>query len=268
MSRAGRGALLALLCALAGCANDPTQIVIEVRSDLSVPDELDRVVVRMVSPDGREQTAEALLGPGQLPLPRILGVLHEGGPLEGYETTVTGLRASNERVVRRGVLSFQAQRIRLWSVTLERACEGVSCVDGETCAAGACRPATVGADELLPWDNRSVPEDGGVQCVDELCNERDDDCDGTIDEGFDLTSDDANCGACGVDCTRLPNATGTCVASSCQVSACAAGFDDCNAEPGCETEINANPAACGGCGNACSPPNRECCAGVCARSCP
>ncbi|MBW2264451.1 MAG: hypothetical protein JRG91_21000, partial [Deltaproteobacteria bacterium] len=28
----------------------------------------------------------------------------------------------------------------------------------------------------------------------------DDDCDGVIDNGFDLLSDGANCGACGIEC--------------------------------------------------------------------
>jgi hypothetical protein len=34
----------------------------------------------------------------------------------------------------------------------------------------------------------------------EVCNNRDDDCDATTDEGFDLTTDAANCGRCGNAC--------------------------------------------------------------------
>jgi len=48
--------------------------------------------------------------------------------------------------------------------------------------------------------------DGGVICsgqivpVVESCNQLDDDCDGTVDDGFDLRNDPNNCGRCGVGC--------------------------------------------------------------------
>ena len=35
----------------------------------------------------------------------------------------------------------------------------------------------------------------------EQCNGFDDDCDGVVDDGFDLNTDPLNCGACGTDCT-------------------------------------------------------------------
>ena len=45
----------------------------------------------------------------------------------------------------------------------------------------------------------------------ELCNGRDDDCDGDVDEDFSLVSDPENCGACGVAC----DADRLCAASAC-----------------------------------------------------
>ena len=48
----------------------------------------------------------------------------------------------------------------------------------------------------------------------ESCNEMDDDCDGMIDEDFNLASDPRNCGACGTQC-ELPGAAGTCENSAC-----------------------------------------------------
>ncbi len=50
----------------------------------------------------------------------------------------------------------------------------------------------------------------------ELCNTIDDDCDGKIDEGFDLATDPFNCGSCGnvcndgLDCTIDVCAAGSC----------------------------------------------------------
>ena len=72
-----------------------------------------------------------------------------------------------------------------------------------------------------------------VQPEAEKCNALDDNCDGETDNGFDLTSDSANCGRCGVSC----DAGTTCGASSCRESACGDAIDndldghtDCNDE--------------------------------------
>lgn len=68
----------------------------------------------------------------------------------------------------------------------------------------------------------------------ERCNGQDDDCDGTRDEGFDLQTDENNCGTCGTVCSTT-NASSTCTAGAC-VLTCTGGFRDCNGNPadGCE----------------------------------
>lgn len=69
----------------------------------------------------------------------------------------------------------------------------------------------------------------------EICNDQDDDCDGSSDEGFNLSADVANCGACGNSCVST-NAIPTCSAGSCAVLACLPGNVDLNgnAVDGCE----------------------------------
>src|SRR5579871_1325157 len=37
-------------------------------------------------------------------------------------------------------------------------------------------------------------------CTPEVCNGLDDDCDGVVDNGIDLNTDDLNCGICGNAC--------------------------------------------------------------------
>jgi hypothetical protein len=59
--------------------------------------------------------------------------------------------------------------------------------------------------------------DGRVACAGDVpsperCNYRDDDCDGTPDNGFDLFTDADNCGACGVVC---PAPYGSCRDATC-----------------------------------------------------
>jgi len=71
----------------------------------------------------------------------------------------------------------------------------------------------------------------------EICDGADNDCDGSMDEDFDTMTDPLNCGFCGNDCTiQFANATGICLAGSCQLGSCNPGFHDLNASSadGCE----------------------------------
>lgn len=70
-----------------------------------------------------------------------------------------------------------------------------------------------------------------VEPVTERCDSIDNDCDGEVDETFDLTSDESNCGACGVICAQGTN----CRASACVESNCEDHVDnDNNGQRDCE----------------------------------
>ncbi|MFO0652052.1 MAG: hypothetical protein U0326_37880 [Polyangiales bacterium] len=87
------------------------------------------------------------------------------------------------------------------------------------------------------------------------CNAGFGNCDGNAANGCETatTTSLANCGACGRACS-LPNATVACAAGACNLTACAAGFGNCdgNAANGCEVNLNSTAIHCGMCGRACA----------------
>ncbi|MBO6935304.1 MAG: hypothetical protein JJ863_10015 [Deltaproteobacteria bacterium] len=93
----------------------------------------------------------------------------------------------------------------------------------------------------------------------EVCNGRDDDCDGATDEP------EAVAVACASTFGSPPNTPWTCVGGMCQ-TACAATHGDCDLEPsnGCESELATDVANCGACGNDCGI-GGQCTDGVCDR---
>ncbi len=76
---------------------------------------------------------------------------------------------------------------------------------------------------------------GGTGPSAETCNSRDDDCDGSTDETFDFDNDLNNCGTCGNTCS-FPHGVAQCVARSCTLVGCTAGWVDADgsASNGCE----------------------------------
>ncbi|MFK7985035.1 MAG: MopE-related protein [Sandaracinaceae bacterium] len=99
----------------------------------------------------------------------------------------------------------------------------------------------------------------GDACVpsggEEECNEIDDDCDGFVDEDFDLDTDGRHCGSCDNSCA-LTGAQSECAAGSCEFLRCFDGFSDLNEDPsdGCEYrcfESNGGAEACDSIDNDC-----------------
>ena len=104
---------------------------------------------------------------------------------------------------------------------------------GGACQAGQGECAAVGAFECVAAALVCGAQAGQPDA--ELCDGLDNDCDGEVDNGFDLQNDPNHCGNCGFACD-VANATPACDAGTCAIAQCNAGFEDQNGDPsdGCE----------------------------------
>lgn len=133
-----------MLCAVAlGCSgdtNEPTEITIEVTSDLSAPDEIDRVDIDVTN---LEEPVHASADLTKQDLPRHLTLVHDGGPLGPMTITVTGFLGDDKLIERKVEISFATRTSKALAVRLERDCLHNFCTDKTTCVhGGICRSYT------------------------------------------------------------------------------------------------------------------------------
>ena len=159
-------------------------------------------------------------------------------------------------------------------------CDNV-CSDGTQCAGGRCTdlvcdPDTAdcngqsddgceadlsstqpcgSCDNACPDYSRGSAACQDGLCVIDSCDPDYDDCNGEPEDGCEVSlTGVANCRACGMDCSALPNvASAGCGAEGCEDFVCEEGFGDCNgmAADGCEQPLNTT-THCGACDEACS----------------
>lgn len=112
---------------------------------------------------------------------------------------------------------------------VEGACQFVSCVEYFY---------DINGDASDGCEYGCAPSNGGT----ESCDLFDNDCDGRVDEDFNLSTDLNNCGVCGLRCA-YPNAVATCEASYCAFVECLPGFVDLNGDrsDGCEYACTVTP---------------------------
>ena len=92
------------------------------------------------------------------------------------------------------------------------------CVDGK-CQFDKCADGLVDTNKDIKDGCECTITNGGT----EICDQIDNDCNGTADDGFDLDTDVQNCGACNTPCSDLPHASVACTAGKCEYT-CEDGF--------------------------------------------
>ncbi|MBK7864056.1 MAG: hypothetical protein IPJ65_36740 [Archangiaceae bacterium] len=119
---------------------------------------------------------------------------------------------------------------------------------GGACVVGACAPGYADVDgNPANGCEASCAPDGGR----ELCDGIDNDCNGFVDEGFDLQRDAHHCGSCTNDCGSAANTVGTCNSGSCGVRLCAPGAWPM-LDGGCGLCVPTGPETCDGLDNDCN----------------
>ena len=138
-----------VLAAGCGDATEPTQVLIEVDTDLVPPTEVDSVVITVSDPTGQEMTSEASTMVGDRPFPRTLGVVNNSGRLGPFTAEIVARRGSTRVVSQTLRFSFVQDRVMQLSVFLSSTCENVRCERTETCRrGGVCGSQDV---ELEDW---------------------------------------------------------------------------------------------------------------------
>ena len=233
------------LALVTACGTDPTQIMVVVRSDLAIPNELDEVRINVFGL-GDQPTVDADLRAGSLP--RTLALVRTGGPLGPIVVEARGYLAGALVVTRRAEVAFVEEDARMLELWLLGDCAGIECGDDTlTCTESGCASIRVGP--LPPWtgdlSDASVAIDGGEDAgvdagagADSGGGEDagvDSGVDGGVDSGVDTGIDTGidtgcmteTCGngcicsgpcPCDISCTPGADCTATC-ASDCTLDA-------------------------------------------------
>lgn len=123
-----------------------------------------------------------------------------------------------------------------------RVCSTVSADTYGVCAGTSC--AGLPCPEGF-YDSDDLPTNACEhECIilgNDVCNGTDDDCDGDVDEGFELDSDPLNCGLCGHVCAMLNHVDEAgCRGGICIIKTCDDGYRDLDMDEatGCEDDFN------------------------------
>lgn len=156
--RGVRGAGLLFCLVLAGCSDPPTQIIVMVTSDMTVPTMLNEVKVEARGPSMVPQSRTVDLD-GQTDLPVTAGMRPSSDiDLDPLLVTIFGFGRGGP-IERRVWTGWRAGESRVLEIELTDDCANVECSQlmHLTCIDGTCQNGDVDSGDLPLWDGESPP---------------------------------------------------------------------------------------------------------------
>jgi len=192
-----RRLLFVAALALAGCDDDPTQLIVSIDSDLAVPSQLAVLRASVFVGDERKWQDEFTIAPvGSLPL--SFGVAPaDGDPLVAITVMVQALAPGGHVTVQRRVTTrlVPGQSVLL-PLFLAKSCVNVTCPQGQTCTEDGCEPeeidvgrdASVSPDAAVDGGEDGQVDAGSMDALVEDATPEDADVDAGLDAGEDADS--------------------------------------------------------------------------------
>lgn len=140
-------------CLAAGCGEEPTEIVVEVTSDLRVPGDMDRITFRLE--DDAAPLAEVDALEATFPL---RWVVTSRGETQSAAIVVAALRGEETVIEQTALVRFAPEKTLTARFRLARVCIAIPCGAGET-----CRESRLGTAECASvFESREDDADGGA----------------------------------------------------------------------------------------------------------
>ena len=149
--------LLALLLA-AGCeVTQPTQIILVVDTNLRIPEDIDRMRIKIEHMGLTVANYPFELDPndpGSVKIPATMAIKAGKDPSLPVVITVTGFLDQHQRVIRRARLPFAVEREVMLRMNLLRSCfmPAKKCQGTTTCTASGCKGIDIDPATLPDWD--------------------------------------------------------------------------------------------------------------------
>ena len=154
---------LAALLAVGGCpGKQRTMLVVEIDSNLAVPDELDKVDVAITANGTTPVTPYSLITDYKLPL--HVGVVETGDGAGNVTIVASGYKGPTFVVSETAIVGFVEGKSMLLKLFLARECIGKTCpTAGQTCTSGGtCRDPVRNSNDLTPFTPSDLTDAASV----------------------------------------------------------------------------------------------------------
>lgn len=140
------------LLVLCGCTRPATALVVQIDSDLTVPDGLETVRVETLSPEGATVASRVFPAAGALAVPFSFTVVPADEARLAVRLRVTARGRDGVSFAREWASEFVPEETRFVGLFLSARCRTVRCPAAQTCGdTGACVAAFVNPGALLPF---------------------------------------------------------------------------------------------------------------------